>query len=177
MHTHLIRPAQTADVPALEELIRESVWRLQAEHYTEAQRLGALGTVFGIDTQLIADQTYYLVEVGSEVAACGGWSYRSTLFGADAHKSGPDSRLNPQCDAARIRAFFVAPRHARQGLGSVILRHCEEQARTQGFASFELGATLSGESFYRRHGYRALERVEVLLANAKTLPIIRMRKP
>lgn len=177
MNTHAIRPAQTDDVPALEALIRDSVWQLQAKEYSEAQRLGALGTVFGIDTQLIEDQTYYLLEIAGELAACGGWSYRSTLFGADAHKTGPATRLNPQTDAARIRAFFVAPSHARQGLGSVILSHCEKQARERGFSHFELGATLSGQPFYSRHGYRALERVEVPLANAQTLPIIRMHKP
>lgn len=172
-----IRPALASDIPALRRLISRSVEQLQAADYDAAQRRAALGTIFGIDSQLIQDQTYYVAEVGEELAACGGWSYRSTLFGADAHKTQPDSELQPGTDAARIRAFFVAPAFARQGLGSRIIHHCEDQAKLQGFRAFELGSTLSGERFYLRHGYREIERVWVPLAKADPLAIIRMRKP
>ena len=172
-----IRAAQESEASVLEELIRASVWDLQAHCYTEAQREGALGTVFGVDSQLIEDQTCYVVEVNGQVAACGGWSYRSTLFGADAGKVEEESELDPTVDAARIRAFFVSPSFSRQGLGTKILQECEQRAREKGFSKFELVATLAGEPLYAKHGFSALERYAVSLPNGEVLPVVRMIKP
>lgn len=172
-----IRAAQESEIEMLEDLIRASVWDLQAHCYTEAQRQGALGTVFGVDSQLIKDRTYYVVEVDGQVAACGGWSFRSTLFGADAGKLDQESELDPTKDAARIRAFFVSPGFSRRGLGTRILHECEQRARAKGFSKFELVATLAGEPLYAKHGFAVTERYEVSLPNGEALPVVRMIKP
>lgn len=160
----------------LNELIRASVWKLLAHCYSETQRAGALGTVFGVDSQLIRDQTYYVIEIDGQIAACGGWSFRSTLFGADAGKVNAETELDPDADAARIRAFFVSPSFARQGLGTRILQECEQRAREKGFKRFELVATLLGEPLYAKFGYVACERYEVALPNGENLPVIKMVK-
>ncbi|MBL8216707.1 MAG: GNAT family N-acetyltransferase [Bryobacterales bacterium] len=172
-----LRLAKLADVAPLRVLITASVNGLQAGDYSAAQRAGALGSVFGVDTRLIADGTYFVVETADgRLAACGGWSRFRTLFGADAMQGREDSYLDPAVDAARIRAFFVHPEFARRGLGSRILQACEQAAREAGFWRFELGATLTGVPLYERHGYREIERLDVALGNGETLPIIRMAK-
>ncbi|MEO8125911.1 MAG: GNAT family N-acetyltransferase [Bryobacteraceae bacterium] len=173
----IIRAAALHDIPALELLIPESVRGLQKQHYSSAQMDGALGTVFGVDRKLIEDGTYLVAEVAPLLVGCGGWSKRKTLFGSAAVPGRDDALLDPSRDAARIRAFFVHPDWARQGIGARILRACEEAAAAQGFLRFELGATLSGEPLYRVHGYRATEHFECSLPNGLTLPLIRMAKP
>ncbi len=139
-----IRPATHGEIPALERLIPESVRALQKQHCSVQQMQGALGTVLGVDTQLIQAGTYLLAEADSKVIACGRWSKRKTLFGSNRVPGKDDTVLNPVHDAARIRAFFVHPDWARQGIGSRILQACEAAATAQGFTRFELGATLSG---------------------------------
>jgi len=177
-----IRPATGADIPALTALIDFSARRLQAGDYSPEQIEGALGTVFGVDTQLIADGTYFVVETTGEdarpvIVGCGGWSKRKTLFGSD-HRPGRENQLlDPARDNARIRAFFVHPDWARQGVGSMILDTCEQAARDAGFSGFELGATITGERLYAVRGYRAMEKLAVPLANGTSLPIILMVKP
>lgn len=154
---------------------------LQAGDYTQAQIEGALGGVLGLDTQLIADQTYFIAEgprgEGQMVAVgCGGWSYRKTLFGSDhgpGRESGP---LDPATDAAKIRAIFVHPDWARRGIGSLILKHCEDAAVAAGFRCFEMGSTLTGVPLYSLKGYRETERIAVLLPNGEALSIVRMSK-
>jgi GNAT superfamily N-acetyltransferase len=175
------RVAVAADIPKLHALIEKSVRELQANDYSPEQMDGALGTYLGVDTQLIADGTYFAVEaVGSHgektLVACGGWSRRKTLFGADRRPDRDASLLNPKTDAAKIRAFFVHPAWARQGIGSRILELCEDAARAEGFMCFEMGATLTGVPLYRRRGYVELERIELPLANGRSLPIVRMAK-
>ncbi|HTM82952.1 GNAT family N-acetyltransferase [Asticcacaulis sp.] len=170
-----LRPAQLADIPALQALIAESVMVLQLD-YSEAQRQAALGTVFGVDTQLIIDQTYFVVELDGEIVACGGWSFRKTLYGADALAGREDNRLDPATDAARIRAFFVKPGWTRRGLGGQILKACEAAAVAAGFRRFELGATLTGIPLYRAYGYEPIEATEAQMADGLTLPIVRMGK-
>ena len=170
-----LRPAQLADISALKTLIAESVMVLQLD-YTEAQRRAALGTIFGVDTQLITDQTYFVIEVDGEIVACGGWSYRKTLYGADALAGREDNRLDPAVDAGRIRAFFVKPGWTRRGLGGQILKACEAAAEAAGFRRFELGATLTGIPLYQACGYEPIEATEAQMANGLTLPIVRMGK-
>lgn len=170
-----IRRATPADIPALLALIDLSVRRLQAEDYSPAQIEGALGTVFGVDTQLIADGTYFVVE-SQKIVGCGGWSKRKTLFGGDQGPSREASLLDPESDNARIRAFFVHPDWARRGIGSMILEACEDAAVEAGFGAFELGATITGERLYSVRGYVPIERIEVPLGNGAWLPIIRMVK-
>jgi len=149
---------------------------LQAGDYSPLQIEGALATVFGVDTQLIADGTYFVVETGGVMAGCGGWSRRKTLYGGDRAPGRENNLLDPSRDRAKIRAFFVHPDWARKGIGSRILEACEDAAVAAGFSGFEMGATVTGERLYRERGYRATERIEVPLANGESLPVIRMFK-
>jgi GNAT superfamily N-acetyltransferase len=180
-----IRQATAADVPRLREVIEASVRGLQAADYSPAQIEGALKSVYGVDTQLIADGTYLVAEVSEsqeqesqkpEIVACGGWSKRKTLYGGDQYAAREDSLLDPARDAARIRAFFVHPDWARRGIGGLILEACETAAREAGFTRLEMGATLSGVAFYRSKGYTALENLEAPLGKGEVLPIVRMAK-
>jgi N-acetylglutamate synthase-like GNAT family acetyltransferase len=174
-----IRKAMPDDIPALAALIEASVRELQAGDYTTAQREGALSSVYGVDSQLIADGTYFVVEsVDGEpaMAGCGGWSKRRTLYGGDRFAAREDSLLDPRSDPARIRAFFVHPRWARRGIGGMILDACESAAVAAGFTRLEMGATLTGVPFYRAKGYEAIEELTVPLSNGESLPIVRMGK-
>jgi GNAT superfamily N-acetyltransferase len=184
-----LRHAEDRDVPVLRPLIELSVRVLQAGDYSPAQLERALQAVYGVDTQLIADRTYYVVEerpgkpqageTGSAaptIVGCGGWSCRRTLFGGDQFAAREDSLLDPARDAARIRAFFVHPQWARRGIGGMILEACEAAAVAQGFHRLEMGATLTGIPFYKSKGYVELERVEAPLGEGLTLPIVRMGK-
>jgi len=171
-----VRLAQEEDAPAIEMLIGISARVLQSSHYSEAQIEGAIGSVFGVDHQLIIDRTYFLAEDKWQIVGCGGWSKRKTLFGGDALKTGIDNELDSTCDSARIRAFFVHPAWARCGIGRAMLQRCEKAIQVAGFRSIELVATLPGEPFYRACGYSQDERFEVPLANGVTLPVVRMIK-
>jgi GNAT superfamily N-acetyltransferase len=133
-----------------------------------------------VDSQLIADGAYFAAEEESLpsrlIVACGGWSKRKTLYGGDQYAGREDSLLDPGQDAAKIRAFFVHPDWARQGIGGIILKACEDAARAAGFTRLEMGATLSGVAFYEAKGYALAEEQAVPLGNGETLPIIRMTK-
>lgn len=173
-----LRKAVPEDISRLRELIEASVRGLQAGDYTPPQIEGALQSVYGVDTQLIADGTYFAAESpdGAGIVACGGWSKRKTLYGGDQYAAREDSLLDPLRDAAKIRAFFVHPRWARRGLGSLVLEACEGAAIAAGFTRLEMGATLSGVPFYRAKGYAEIENQTVPLANGEALPIVRMSK-
>lgn len=171
-----IRPATESDVPTLRELIALSVRGLQGDYYTVAQMEGALGSVFGVDSQLIADGTYLVVETEGQIAACGGWSKRKTLYGGDQAVNREDSLLDPAHDAARIRAFFVHPAFARRGIGTQLLKACEDAACSEGFTRFELASTLPGVPLYSVRGYVAGERYDIPLGNGETLGILQMTK-
>jgi len=181
MNIH-VRKATAFDVPGLRELIEESVRGLQAQDYSPAQIEGALKSVYGVDSQLIADGTYLVAEIVEsdaakpEIVGCGGWSKRKTLYGGDQYAAREDSLLDPAWDAAKIRAFFVHPEWARRGIGSLILETCENAAREDGFTRFEMGATLSGVAFYQAKGYAAVENSEVHLGNGELLRILKMAK-
>lgn len=171
-----IRVAQPADVAALEELIARSVRGLSQEFYTSAQIESALQHVFGVDTQLVADGTYFIVEADGVLAGCGGWSKRKTLYGGDQHKTGADNLLDPATEPARIRAFFVEPAFARRGVGRQLIAACEQAAIAAGFTRFELGATLPGVPLYEAVGYVAVESLLVPMPDGEALPIVRMEK-
>jgi N-acetylglutamate synthase-like GNAT family acetyltransferase len=172
----LVRLATLRDVPRLHDLIAASVDRLQAADYSGAQRLGALGSVFGVDPVLIEDQTYFAAEHDSEICGCGGWSRRATPFGTGRSPARDDSVLDPRRDAARIRALFVHPDYARRGIGSAILRACEAAAKAAGFDRAELTATLTGIKLFRVHGYVPVEEITIRLENGEALPVVRMTK-
>ena len=158
-----LRLATPADIPALETLIARSARGLSAPFYSDEQVEAKLRHVFGVDTQLIADGTYFVLEADGAIVACGGWSRRGTLFGGDQMKAGPDPLLDPATEPARIRAFFVDPGHARRGLGSDILAACTTAAASAGFRRLELVATGAGEQLYRAHGFALVDRFDVEL--------------
>lgn len=174
-----IRTATLDDIPVLQRVIEASVQQLQTNEYTAEQREGALGHVFGVDTQLIHDATYFVAcpaEQPETIAGCGGWSFRKTLFGSDHGPGRVPEVLDPAVDAAKIRAIFIHPEWARQGIGSMILEYCEAAAQSAGFRRFEMGSTLTGVALYALKGYRERERVEVPLPNGSRLPIVHMVK-
>ncbi|MBI3878310.1 MAG: GNAT family N-acetyltransferase [Verrucomicrobia bacterium] len=175
--TWTLRQARENDIQAMEELIPLSVRALQAEHYSAAQMEAALGTVFGVDRQLIHDGTYFVVEQDGQLIGCGGWSRRRSLFGSDhgRHET-EDAPLDPEREPARIRAFFVHPAWARRGIGRSILSACEAAILEAGFKQADLVATLTGEPLYAASGYTVVERYEVPLADGLTLPVVRMSK-
>jgi len=169
-----IRPASSSDVPALDALIGRSVRGLGAGLYTSAQIEGALRHVFGVDSQLIADGSYYVMDAGTGPVAAGGWSARRTLYGGDQAKCSSDPRLNPAADPARIRAFFVDPTWARRGLARRLFAECQRAAWTAGFRTFELVSTLPGAPLYTALGFVPREPVAIPLRDGLTLPCVRM---
>lgn len=171
-----VRAAAPADIPAMEALIKRSGIELSAGFYTEEQAQAVTRHVFGVDTQLVADQTYFAVERQGLLVACGGWSKRSTLFGADHTKQGVDALLDPATEAARIRAFFVDPSAARQGLGRLLLKHCADAAADAGFRTLELAATMPGVPLYRACGFSEIDTFELELPGPVRVPLTRMRK-
>jgi GNAT superfamily N-acetyltransferase len=171
-----VRHATPADIPAMEALIARSGIELSAGFYTPEQAQAVTHHVFGVDTQLVADQTYFIIEKDGELAACGGWSKRSTLFGADRTKKGADPLLDPATEAARIRAFFVDPSAARQGLGRMLLQHCADAAAAGGFRTLELAATMPGVPLYKACGFEIVEPIEITLPGPVQVPLARMRK-
>jgi GNAT superfamily N-acetyltransferase len=171
-----VRAARPDDIPAMEALIARSGIELSEGFYTKEQAQAVTRHVFGVDTQLVADQTYFLIERDGELVACGGWSKRSTLFGADRTKQGADPLLDPATEPARIRAFFVDPAAARQGLGRMLLRHCADAAAAGGFHTLELAATMPGVPLYLACGFEVVEPFEITLPGPIQVPLARMRK-
>jgi GNAT superfamily N-acetyltransferase len=171
-----VRLATRADLPAIEALIAASARALSAGWYDPAQVESALRHVFGPDTLLVADGTYFVAEAGGRIAGCGGWSRRRTLYGGDVMKTGPDAELDPARDAARIRAFFVDPASARRGVGSALMRACEAAAAGAGFRRLELMSTLPGEPLYRAFGFSADERVTTVLPDGVAIDFVRMSR-
>jgi GNAT superfamily N-acetyltransferase len=152
------RLAQHADLAALRALMDAAITELQTP-FLDAAQIASSRLIMGLDTQLIDDGTYFIVERAGELAGCGGWSRRATLYGGDQTPGRSAALLNPPTDAARVRAMYTHPRHARQGVGRLILSLCETAARADGFVRVELMATLAGEPLYRACGYRVIERV------------------
>jgi GNAT superfamily N-acetyltransferase len=186
-----LRLATDTDIPVLQALIDASVRGLQAQDYTPAQIEGALQTVFGVDSQLIADGTYIVAEAKSDgmepadpkfvkaepvIVGCGGWSKRKTLYGGDRWTGRKDELLDPLRDAAKIRAFFIHPDWARKGIGGMILEACEEAARASGFTRYEMGATLTGAKLFAVKGYVAVKPISIPLMNGEVLPVLHMEK-
>jgi GNAT superfamily N-acetyltransferase len=173
-----LRLATLDDLPALRELIDASVRGLGAGYYTPAQIASSLKYVFGPDTQLIRDETYYVIEaVDQSLAAAGGWSRRATLYGGDQLKPNDDPLLDPAVDLARIRAFFVHPNYARRGLARQLFERCQSDAARAGFKAFTLTSTLPGEPLYRALGFVEEYRSAPELPDGETLPVIRMTRP
>ena len=178
MRQFLLRVARAEDIETIKALIDASVRELQAQDYSPAAIDASLRTVFTIDSQLIADGTYFIaLDETGEMAGCGGWSKRKTLYGGDSQvqKIEPEL-LDPATDAAKVRAIFVHPRFARMGLGSLLLKAAEDAAVEAGFQHFEMGSTLTGVKLYTLKGYREMERVQVPVGNGEQIEIVRMVK-
>ena len=171
-----LRVARPDDVPALRELISQSVRGLSGRDYPRAQIESALEHVLGVDSQLVADGTYYVIESDGAIVAAGGWSARQTLYGGDQSKGETDLAIDPTTSPARIRAFFVHPDYARRGLARKIYDACEDAARVRGFRRFELVATMPGVPLYRALGFTDIEPVNVALPDGPSLPCIRMER-
>ncbi|MDT5271863.1 MAG: hypothetical protein QOH49_4049 [Acidobacteriota bacterium] len=171
-----IRRATLEDRAALERLIAESARGLSRGDYSEEQIETAIATVFGVDTDLIHDGTYYVAEAGDEPIGCGGWSKRKTLFGGDRYATRDSGELDPATEPAKIRAFFVHPDWARRGVAGTILLTCEREASAHGFRSVELMATLPGVRLYAARGYEARESVTYEIADGVSVEFVPMRK-
>ncbi len=171
-----VRRATLDDRAALEELIAESARGLSRGDYSEEQVEAAIASVFGVDTELILDGTYYVAEAEGSPVGCGGWSRRRTLFGGDRYAERDSGELDPSAEPAKIRAFFVHPGWARRGVGAAILETCEREARARGFRSVELMATLPGLRLYRACGYEGDERVAYDLGDGVRIEFVPMRK-
>ena len=176
MPTPTIRQASRQDIDAFRSLIERSVMRLMEPDYSLEQRRRSVGPLFGVDTQIIEDGTYYAVEMGGKLAGCGGWSFRRTLFGGDGVQDRDSARADPGADPARLRAFYVEPDCARQGIATLILERSEAAAAAYGFRKMELGATLTGQRFYLRHGYQAGDAIPFVLPGGVEFPLVHMEK-
>ncbi len=171
-----LRQATAADSAEIRELIGRSIRALGAADYSTEQIEGALEGAFGLDSQLIADGTYYVVESAGQLLGCGGWSFRRTLFGGDARAERDAGTLDPRTDAAKIRAFFIDPAAARRGIGSALLERCEAEARRQGFRRAEMMATLPGVRLYAARGYVPGGKVDYPLAPGLSIEFVPMSK-
>jgi N-acetylglutamate synthase-like GNAT family acetyltransferase len=172
----IIRQAKMEERDAIQQLIAESARLLSREHYNDTQIETAIVTVFGVDTDLIDDGTYFVAESDGELVGCGGWSKRKTLFGGDQYSSRDAGYLDPQTEPAKIRAFFIHPNHARKGIAGAILSRCETEARAQGFRALELMATLPGIEFYKSCGFIETGNFDLDLTDAVKLELVPMRK-
>jgi GNAT superfamily N-acetyltransferase len=171
-----LRLALEADLPALRQLMDAAIRDLQTP-FLSPEQLAASFSIMGLDTQLVADRTYFVVETGGRIAGCGGWSRRATLFGGD-HSQGRDGALlDPAKDAARVRAMYTHPDFIRRGVGRMVLDACEAAAAAEGFRSCELAATLAGEPLYKACGYRQIERFAADTPQGVAVPLVRMGKP
>ena len=168
------RLATLEDMPALNRLMDRAIGELQRAFLSDDQ-IAASRKLMGLDSQLIEDRTYFIVEAGGRIAGCGGWSARATLYGGD-HSPGRDAHgLNPASDAARVRAMYTHPDFARRGVGRLILSLCEAAAREAGFARVELAGTLAGQPLYEACGYTVLERLTDDRGGVP-VPLLRMGK-
>lgn len=169
-----LRLARESDADALAALIPLSARSLQRAWYSLEQIQSALGPVFGVDRQLIQDGTYFVADHSGLIIGCGGWSRRRSRYGGDAGRAGEDPLLDPHQDAARIRAFFIHPGWARQGIGRSLLVACERAIQAAGFRTVEIVATLAGEPLYAACGYRTVERYDIPLTPELNLPVVKM---
>ena len=172
----IIRKATMEDRDAIQQLIADSARRLSREHYTDLEIETAIETVFGVDTSLIEDGTYFVVEIDGQLAGCGGWSKRKTLFGGDQYTSRDVGYIDPKSEPAKIRAFFIHPDHARKGIARAIVNQCENEAREHGFHALELLSTLPGIEFYKSCGFTETGTLDLDLTEQVKLKFVPMRK-
>ena len=171
-----LRLATPDDMPALRPLMDRAI-RALLSPYLSPEAVEASFEIMGLDTQLIADRTYFAVEDQDRIIGCGGWSRRATLFGGD-HTAGREPvLLDPRTEPARVRAMYTDPDHARRGVGRAVLDACESAAASEGFSRVQLAATLSGEPLYRACGYEVMEHFSAATSKGIAIPLLRMEKP
>lgn len=168
------RIATLEDQEALSALMEASIAELQ-KGFLSAEQIAASRTFMGLDTQLIADGTYFVVESDGKLAGCGGWGRRATLYGGNNTPGRSAALLDPRSDAARVRAMYTHPDHARKGVARLILRLCEQAAAAEGFRRVELMSTMSGIPLYVACGYDSAERIEDPRGGVP-VPLVRMTK-
>ena len=169
------RLATTDDLPELRTLMNLSIRQL-VRNFLDAEKVEASFELMGLDTSLIMDGTYFVIEQGNTIIGCGGWSRRATLFGGD-HTGGRDARLlDPTQEPARVRAMYTHPDHTRKGVGRLLLALCEEAARQEKFSALQLMSTTAGEPLYTVVGFDVVERVEVPTSAGPCIPLTRMTK-
>lgn len=171
-----VRKATLADREAISRLIAASARGLSREHYSDTQIELAISSVFGVDTDLIQDETYFVADQDGTLIGCGGWSRRKALYGGDKFSNREAGMLDPAADPARIRSFFVHPEHARKGVAGAMLSICEQQAKAHGFKALELMATLPGIKFYEANGYSRIGNFDLELADGVQIQFVPMRK-
>jgi GNAT superfamily N-acetyltransferase len=169
------RLAVLADVPALTVLMDAAISELQRGFLDDAE-IASSRAIMGMDTQLIEDGTYFVMESGGDLAGCGGWSRRATLYGGNQTPGRDSHLLDPTIHPARVRAMYTSPAFTRRGVGRLVLSLCEAAAAAEGFTRLELMSTLSGEPLYTAYGFRPLERV-VDATGGVPVPLVRMEKP
>jgi len=173
---YIIRKARLSERAAIAQLIKDSARSLSRADYSDDQIEGAIATVFGVDTNLIIDGTYFVADSAGMLIGCGGWSKRRTLFGGDQYPERDADELDPKTEPAKIRAFFIHPDHARKGIARAILAACESAARAGGFQALELMSTLPGINLYKACGYEGEERTELEVGDGLTIGLLPMRK-
>jgi len=171
-----IRTATSDDIAPLNALIAHSARELSRGFYTSQQIESLVRHVFGVDSNLVTDGTYFVITAGQETAACGGWSKRRTLYGGDQRPVGSIDWLDPKTDAAKIRAFFVAPEFARRGIGRMLIDACARAAAAAGFAQLELMATLPGVPLYAACGFQKVRDVVDVLPDGVAIEFVHMRR-
>lgn len=172
----IVRKAKLEERDAMWQLIADSARHLSRAYYDDQQIETAIATVFGVDTDLIEDGTYFVVEIDGQLVGCGGWSKRKTLFGGDQYTSRDTGYLDPTSEPAKIRAFFIHPDHARRGIARTILNQCETEARAQGFRALELMSTMPGIEFYKSCGFTETGEFDLQLTEEVKLELVPMRK-
>ena len=171
----ILHKAIIDDLPALSAIMDASIDNLLTP-FLNGDQIAASREFMGIDSQLIKDGTYLKCIQNEEIVGCGGWSNRSTLFGGDHSKGRDNAFLDPAADAARVRAMYTHPDHIRKGIGRMVLKGCEDEARKVGFSKTLLVATLSGEKLYAREGYRPVKKITEIASNGVEVPFIHMEK-
>jgi GNAT superfamily N-acetyltransferase len=169
------RLAVLDDLAALNALMDLAITEL-LKPYLDAQQIASSRTIMGVDTQLIRDGTYFVVEEGGKLAGCGGWSRRATMYGGDASPGRDAALLDPAREPARVRAMYTHPAFVRRGVGRLILTLCEAAARAEGFRRAELVATMAGLPLYLACGYQPVEHFTDDRGGAP-VPLARMSKP
>ena len=173
----MLRLARSEEADAIDALMKTSTANLFPAYYDEAQTAAAVRYIASVDRTLIVDGTYFVLEAGSELLACGGWSRRDKLYSGSGEGADDSRLLDPASEPARVRAMFVRPDWTRRGLGTRILDACEAAARAEGFRTMALVATLPGVPLYERFGFRATEEHEVLMPDGTSIAAMAMEMP